>query len=92
MGGGEDSLQLQNGKSGWDTYKIYNFNIGLSHYIVKQLHNISNSSRVVKLAYKRRSRVIRVAWLWFRKSPDGYEFEAGLRNAMTGKLFLPTQQ
>ena len=36
--------------------------------------------------------LIRAAWLWCRKSPQGCEFKAGLCHAMTGKLSLSTQQ
>ena len=43
-------------------------------------------------AERRRSRVVKASWLWCRKLPEGREFEAGLRHATTGRLFLSTQQ
>ena len=39
-----------------------------------------------------RSRVVRAARLWCRKSPDGREFEGGLHHPTTGKFSLLTQQ
>ena len=35
---------------------------------------------------RRRSQVVRVAWLWCRKSLEGRKFKAGLCHPMTGKL------
>ena len=41
---------------------------------------------------RRRSRVVRAAWLWCRKSPEGREFKAGLCHPTTGKQSLLNQQ
>ena len=41
---------------------------------------------------RRHSRVVRAAWLWCRKSPEGGGLEAGLRHPTIRKLSLSTQQ
>ena len=45
-----------------------------------------------RLLERRRGRVVKAARLRRRKSPQGREFEAGLRHATTGQLSLSTQQ
>ena len=41
---------------------------------------------------RRRCGVVRVAWLWCRKSPEGRELKTGLRHPTTAKLSLSTHQ
>ena len=38
------------------------------------------------------SEVVRAAWLWCRKSPEGIEVKAGLSHPMTGKLCQPSSK
>ena len=42
-------------------------------------------------AERGRYRVVRVAWLWCRESPEDRGVEAGLRHSTTGRLSLSTQ-
>ena len=67
-------------------------NISLIRHQLKTVIHLANDHSFYAKLERRRSSVVRAAWLRCRKTPEGREFEAGFRYPTTEKLSMPTQQ
>ena len=52
------------------------------------MYSLCDNKIVMSMLERRNSQVVRAAWLWCRKSPEGREFKAGFCHPTTGELSL----